>query len=135
MRNFINFCKITFSNNVSDVILTSKILENTKVFQKFKPLFKRTLFWQFTHSTVSSEYNHLVNKSDYDTLFEIEILRVVSTKLSTKDDGLGWFLKWNQIHLAILHINNFTSTVWIIIILKFVKFTFEKDKISLFCRF
>ena len=133
--NLIHFCKISFTDNVADVILATEVLKHSKIFQQLEPFLKWTLFRHFSHSTMRREYNHLIHESDHYTLLKIKILIAISTKFTAKYHRLRWFLQRNQVHLTVLHVNNFACTVRIVVIFEFVKFTLEKDEISLFCRF
>ena len=77
---------------MTNVVLATKVLKHTEIFQKFEPLLKWALFWQFTHTAMSSKDDNFVNKSDNDALLKIEISITISTKFTAKHNRLCRFL-------------------------------------------
>jgi hypothetical protein len=133
--DFVNFGKISFSDHVANVVVAFQILQNSKIFQKLKPLFDncRFLGYRVIH-VCGSKYQTFILVPDNHALLQIEARVAAASELAPKDHRLRGPLQRNLIYLAILDIDNLTVLIEGILGIKFVQFSLEKNHVVFLCR-
>lgn len=108
--NFVNLGKVTFSNNVSNIIMAFEILKYPKVFKQIKPSFNNYGFHLICVGYSCEHYTFILESNDY-ALLQIETSTACTSEFTPEDDGLSGSLQGNEVNLAIFNVYNFAILV------------------------